>query len=79
VEDLSLIVAVPGACCPCLGTAGQTSEVEEAINRVKQGDFDLADVGIIAEAHAVAAIPILKDLRTVELVRRWRVGPISGG
>ncbi len=37
------------------------SEVEEAIHRVKQGKFDLADVWAVAEAHAVQAAPILKE------------------
>jgi HEAT repeat protein len=37
------------------------SEVEDAINRVKRGEFLLPDVEIIARARAVAAIPILKD------------------
>jgi hypothetical protein len=36
------------------------SEVEDRINRVKQGKFGLADVEVIAAAHAVEAIPILK-------------------
>jgi PBS lyase HEAT-like repeat len=36
------------------------SEVEDRINRVKQGKFGLADVEVIAQAHAVEAIPILK-------------------
>jgi hypothetical protein len=37
------------------------SEVEDALNRLKQGKFFLVDVGDIARAHMVEAIPILKD------------------
>jgi hypothetical protein len=37
------------------------SEIEDALNRVKQGEFFLVDVGVIARAHLVQAIPILKE------------------
>jgi hypothetical protein len=53
--------------CALLGATWSSAQhikptaVEDAINRVKQDKFSLADVGVIAEAHAVQAIPILKE------------------
>jgi hypothetical protein len=52
---LSALIAVANS------QAYKTESVQDAVNKIKEGQFSGVDVNLLADAHAVQAIPLLKE------------------